>query len=298
MFRNVKELEKKLKKLNQLIYNKQKKEIEKLYNDISNSLNKKLEKYNADTFTEYDLDKIKKELKSEIKSSRKTISNIIDENLGLIIAGSFMLHKTFFKNIDYKYGTNLFTSYKKKTEKVEKQVKTTIKNGEIYRDNYKLSQRIWGNNKKVLSEIDKILNDGLKNKKDPYTIAKELEKYVKPSAQKEWSWSKVYPNSNKKVDYNAQRLARTTLTHAHQLAMQSYANKNPFIEYLQYNASFSARTCEMCADRDGQIYKKDDVPLDHPNGNCFMTLYIPDNIDDMIAQMVNEGTIEDYLDDL
>ena len=68
------------------------------------------------------------------------------------------------------------------------------------------------------------------------------------------------------------------------------------IEYLEYNSAHSARTCEMCADRDGQIYKKDDVPLDHPNGNCYMTVYIPEGIEDMIAQYANDEMLDDILD--
>lgn len=298
MFINFKELEKKLKKQNELIHKKQKKEIEKLYSDISDSLNKKLEKYNEDTFTENDLRELQKELKKDVKSNKDKIGNIIDNNLGLIIGASYIINKNFFKTIDKKYDTNLVPIYKEKTKKVEKEVKKKVTSREIYKDNYKLSKRIWGDNKKVNKDIDKILTEGLKNKKDPYSIAKDLEKYVNPSAKKDWSWSTVYPGSNKKVDYNAQRLARTTLTHAHQTSMQEYANKNPFVEYLEYNCSHSARTCEMCADRDGQLFPKDDVPLDHPNGNCFMTVHIPDNVIDMIAQMANEGTLEDYLEDL
>ena len=296
MIKDYKKYEKKIRKQNELIYKKQQKEIEKLYIDIDKYLNNKLEKYNNDTFTDRDLEKLKKDLKNEVKQNRNKISNIIDNNLRLIIVASALIHNKFFSNIDKKYNTNLAKTYKEKTKRVEKEVKTKIKKGEVYRDNYKLSKRIWADNKKTLSDIDKIINTGIKNKLDPYTIAKDLEKYVNPSVKKDWSWSNVYPGSNKKVDYNAQRLARTSLTHAHQLSMQAYAMKNPFIEYLEYNSAHSARTCEMCADRDGQIYKKDDVPLDHPNGNCYMTVYIPEGIEDMIAQYANDEMLDDILD--
>lgn len=298
VFKDFKKYEKKLRRQQELIYKKQQKEIEDLYKDISRELDKKLEKYNSETFTEEDLKSIKKELKKELKGNKDKIGNIIDKNIGLIIGASYIVHSNFFKKIDKKYDTNLVNTYKEKTKRVEKEVKKKINKGEIYRDGYKLDSRIWGNDKKTLSDIDKIINNGIKNKLDPYTIAKDLEKYVNPKYKKDWSWGNIYPGCSKKVDYNAQRLARTALTHAHQLSMQAYAKSNPFIEYLEYNSAHNARTCAMCSDRDGQLFKKDDVPLDHPNGNCFMTVYIPDNIDDLIAQMANEGTLEDILEDL
>lgn len=295
MFSNDK---KQIKRQQDALYRKQQKEIEQLYIDIANDLGKKLEQYTGDTFTEDDLKELKKELQKEIKKNRTKVSNIIDKNIGVVAGASYTVNSKIFKFIDKKYNTNLTDMYKEKTKDVKKEVKKKINSGEIYRDNYKLSKRIWGDNKKVNKDIDKILNEGLKNKKDPYSIAKDLEKYVNPKHKKDWSWGNIYPGCAKKVDYNAQRLARTTLTHAHQLSMEAYAKKNPFIEYLEYNSAHNSRTCAMCADRDGQLFKKDDVPLDHPNGNCFMTVYIPDNIEDMIAQMANEGTLEDILEDL
>lgn len=289
---------KQLKKMQDSIYKKQIKEIEKIYINIARKIDKKLEGYNEDTFSVEDLEKIKKEIKKEIKENRKEIISIIDNNIGATIGISYRTHEDIFKKIDKKYKTNLSEAYKEKTKEVEKKVKKKVTSGEIYRDNYPLSKRIWGSEKKTLNDINKIINNGLKEKRDPYSIAKDLEKYVNPKEKKDWSWGNIYPGCAKKVDYNAQRLARTTLTHSHQLSMQEYAKRNPIVEYLEYNSAHNSRTCEMCADRDGTLYKKDDVPLDHPNGNCFMTVYIPDNIEDMIAQMANEGTLEDILEDL
>lgn len=294
----LKTTEKELRKKQELIYKKQQKEIEDLYIDISSTLFSRLEKLDENTFTEADLHKLKRELKNDIKKNRKEVNQIINNNISITVGASALVHKKFFALIDKKYGTNLASEYIKKTSNVKSEVKKKIKEGTIYRDNYKLSQRIWSDNKKVIGDINKIINEGLKNKTNPYNIAKDLEKYVNPKHKKDWSWGNIYPGVNKKVDYNAQRLARTTITHAHQLGAEAYAKKNPFIEYLEYNSAHNNRTCGMCADRDGQLFKKDEAPLDHPNGNCFMTIVVPDNITDLIADYVNEGNLENIFDDI
>ena len=48
-----------------------------------------------------------------------------------------------------------------------------------------------------------------------------------------------------------------------------------------------SRVCEICKARDGQVYPKNELPLDHPNGMCVMEpIYLADS-DDMIAKWVN-----------
>ena len=276
------------------LFKKQKREIQKIYSDICNWLKRRLKRYNEDTLTEKDLLDIKKELEKEFRGSAIKIASIIDNNLNVVSNMSYSINTDFFKSIDKKYGTNLLSSYKKAVEGVNDKVKDKIKNGEVYKSDFKLSEKIWGSNKKTIEDINKIIDIGIKEKKNPYTIAKDLEKYVNPSVKKDYKWANKYPGSNKVVDYNAQRLATTSITHAHQISMMEYAKSNRFITYLQYNAS-GDKACDLCMGRDGELYLKDEVPLDHPNGRCFMTLHIPDNFEDLILDYINS---DDFYFDL
>ena len=44
------------------------------------------------------------------------------------------------------------------------------------------------------------------------------------------------------------------------------------MEAVKYRTghTVAGRTCELCKSRDGNIYKLDEAPFDHPNGFCFL----------------------------
>ena len=151
---------------------------------------------------------------------------------------------------------------------VPKDIVYKLSTGKVYGEGWTLSKSIWGQEQKTLHDIDQVIAMGVAGNKSAYEIAKDLEKYVNPSAQKEWDWSKVYPGTNKKVDYNAQRLARTMVSHSYQQSLLATTRHNPFVHGYKWRSAHTSRTCEICNERDGKVYSADDLPLDHPNGLC------------------------------
>lgn len=166
-----------------------------------------------------------------------------------------------------------------------------IVSGAIYgggAGNWRLSKAIWGDSSQTLSNLYKIVGGGIAQNKSIYEIANELSKYVNPRAAKQWNLKdskgvSIYP---KKVEYSAQRLARTLSQHAYQQSIVQTTLKNPMVLGIRWKANGS-RVCDICKARDGQVYPKDELPLDHPNGMCVMEpIYLADS-DDMIAKWVN-----------
>ena len=163
-------------------------------------------------------------------------------------------------------------------------------NGSVYgaKGSWSLSKAIWGDEEKTLSNLYKIVAGGIAENKSIYEIANELSKYVNPRAARQWNLKtkdgiRIYP---KKVDYAAQRLARTLSQHAYQQTIVQTTLKNPMVLGIRWRANGS-RVCEICKARDGQVYPKNELPLDHPNGMCVMEpIYLADS-DDMIAKWVN-----------
>lgn len=143
-----------------------------------------------------------------------------------------------------------------------------VQSGKLYAGNWTLSSRIWGMERKVIKDIHTVIAEGIAANKSAYDIAKDLEKYVDPKARKDWNWSKVYPGTNRKVDYSAQRLARTMVSHAYQFSFVESTKDNPFIEKYKWISSHDKRVCPICKERDGKLFDKDKLPLDHPNGRC------------------------------
>lgn len=193
-----------------------------------------------------------------------------------------------------KYGINTAERFMG----VPRQAVANIATGNVYENGWNLSARIWGVQEKTLSDIHSVIAKDTAMNKSTYEIAKDLEKYVDPKARKNWEWSKVYPGTNKTVDYNAQRLARTLVQHTYQQTTEDVCKHNPFIDgYIWSSACIHGRTCQECLDMDGQFFTKEEVPFDHPNGLCVIIPHVQSLLDvaDRLAEWVKApyGTYPD-----
>lgn len=169
---------------------------------------------------------------------------------------------------------------------VAKDVVESIATGRVYGGKWSLSGAIWNDIDKHQSDINRIVAEGAAANLSPYEIAKSLEQYVDPRAKKPWDWGKVYPGTSKKVDYNAQRLARTMISHAYQQSLERVCKKNPFVESYTWRAAQNERTCSLCMERNGKVYNKGKLPLDHPNGRCTFLVNMP-SMDDIAERLGN-----------
>lgn len=248
---------------------KQEKQIKQIYNDMYLKASKKLSKVNPNTLPERYLEELKKELEKEIRTIHSQVGKIIKNNIGKSSELANNVQLDFFMSINDKYDLNMKDTFSSMFSKIPKAAMGEILFGKVYKDRKGLSERIWKYTKKFNKDIDYIIAEGIANKKSTYEIAKDLEIYVNPKVSKPWDWSNVYPNASKSVDYNAQRLARTAVNHAFQQAQKRSCEKNPYVEGIRWvSAGIHGRTCQLCKDRDGQLFKIKDVPLDHPNGLC------------------------------
>jgi len=174
---------------------------------------------------------------------------------------------------------------------VPRDVVETIASGKLYEGKWTLSKGVWGTVSKGKSDVDMIVAKGVASQKSALDIAKDLEKYVNPSAKKPWDWNKVYPGSAVKIDYNAQRLARTMVSHAYQESFVQATQDNPFIDAYQWLSSGDERVCQICTERvedfhgvviNGEqvngAFWKDELPIDHPNGRCAFDIVTSDDL--------------------
>lgn len=170
---------------------------------------------------------------------------------------------------------------------VPRQEVANILSGKAYGNNWSFSKALWGMDKKTKEDLEKIVARGLAENKPILDIAKSLEQYVDPSARKPWDWSKVYPGTTQKVDYNAQRLARTLIQHSFQNCMVQAQKDNPFCKgIIWHTVGLHGRTCEVCEAREGQTFPVTDLPLDHPNGMCYFEPAL-DRMDDIADRLAD-----------
>lgn len=254
---------------------------------------------------------------SSIKASIEAVSQAVVDNNAKFLTG---------------IGIEVTGSYSYIPTNVLKELVT----GQLYKDkNWTLSRAIWKNVSNNQQKINNIIAQGIAAQKSTLEIAQDIEKYVKSTASKA-SRTIITPkytidkNGKKvplldkngkrvvskfyfgRVDYNAQRLARTMISHAYQQALVESTRYNPFVECYQWLTSNSDRVCDICIERsdefhgviiDGQempgCYYADDLPLDHPNGMCTVDVIITDSYEDIADRLADwvEGEDDEELDD-
>lgn len=152
-----------------------------------------------------------------------------------------------------------------------------MKSAEMYKDGMDLSKRIWNITQQSGKQIEEIIYSGIAQGTNAVDLAKLLQEHVNPLSRKVWDNGKIkellgdgYAWANKQIEYNALRLARTSIAHTFTLSNKLSAQKNPFVEKMRWHSVFAhGRTCSICKERDGKEYTIKDLPFDHPNGMCW-----------------------------
>lgn len=269
----------------------QKKEIENLYKDWASELDERAKYYSHKTAPSYAVyERQSKELMKQMEATSQQVANEVysgvKKNIYLVADSVVQQNAEWLKSLGFEGGTiDAAFNY------VPDEIVRNIITGQIYDSGWSLSKRIWSDNEDTMKQAYQIVAGGVAQNKPMYEIAKDLEKYVSPSAAKPWNLrapdgKKIYP---KDVDYNAQRLGRTLVQHGYQQSFVATTQKNPFITDYIWRSNGS-RVCELCIARDGQHFSKDDLPLDHPNGMCTM---VPGVVEDLNKQLADWFNAED-----
>lgn len=288
-------------KLRDRLTKEQEQEIANTYKQVADKVKKKLKSIpNNGTATsalkKQQLQQLKKLLDSEYKSMRDKIGKQIEQKAKETTQGPINAAKEFAKKLGF---VKLERSY----ASVPNDVISSIVTGQVYDGDWSLSSALWKDVQHKQKDINKVIADGVSMNKSVFDIAKDLEEYVDPKAKKSWDWKKVYPGVSSKIDYSAQRLARTMPAHAYQQSLEATVKNNPFIDGYIWHSGTGKRTCEICRERDGKFFAKGKLPMDHPNGRCtFITkgqsmMDISDRLADWVNGKSDKG-IDKYMEDL
>lgn len=272
----------------------QQKQIEDLYKKASRRVAaqaKKAPRVPSDALRKRYLNELRKQIDVQLKNIGEELEGTIKGNMRRVS------QSVCDANLDFltQAGMPIAGAFSHVPDDIVRALAT----GTVYEGNWSLSQSIWRGTHKAQKDIRSIIATGVAENRSAYDIAKDLEKYVNPTARKEWDWNKVYPGTAKKVDYNAQRLARTMVSHAYQQSFVRTTQKNPFVTEYIWLASNSTHVCEICEERDGKHFPKDDLPMDHPNGMCTFEAVIPDSMTDIADRLADwaQGKDDPRLDE-
>lgn len=278
-------------------------EVEQLYRSVYRDMRKQLKSMTSGGATS----SLRKSQLRQLTESLKAAYNTLGPQLESSITSSITDVSQAVVQANNSWMASAGLSVKGAYAYVPQDIVTLLASGKLYSDGWTLSKAIWGDSQKKAHEIDLIVAKGVAANKSAYDIAKDLEKYVNPGALKPWDWSKVYPGSSRKIDYNAQRLARTMVSHAYQQSLERVCSKNPFVDGYRWIDAHTDRTCQLCIDRatvdhygmGPGVYPKGELPLDHPNGMCTFETHMTgdlNSISDRLADWV-EGKEDKQLDE-
>jgi hypothetical protein len=265
----------------------QQRAVLKIYDDAIKSISEQVKKAGNRTLSKRWLTDYQK----EIKRTRVALARQLNQSISVYTTraakeaatGQSKIMALMFEKAAIDVGDHFTTAF----SNVQDNVIRDIISGGLYKDNKALSSRIWQTTGQNGKDIESIIAQGITEKKSATKLAEDLEQFVKPAAERPSNWGKAYPMlAYKNIDYNAMRLARTSINHAYQTATIQSSQMNPFVEGIEWrSALIHGRTCQLCIDRHGQIFPKDDVPLDHANGLCTMVPYIPKSLDDVAEEL-------------
>ena len=192
----------------------------------------------------------------------------------------------YMKNVHSDYDADTLKEISKKANIVNKWAVDQIVKGSIYKDGKSLSDRIW----RVSEDAGKQIHDAIASMIAQGKGAAEMSQTLKQfglGGHRTWDRKKIkeklgpgYARSyGRGLDYEALRLARTTLNHTSQLATMNLDKINPYAGAVRWRSDHTnGKTCELCIsratdDHEGLgpgIYLLAHVPFDHPNGYCHL----------------------------
>ena len=247
----------------------QRSQIKNLYIDLYDHVKREL-KYLSRSVSQYAVDRtsylksLRKELAQSIKEVDSQTENIISSNMDRMVQAVLVNNQAYLSGEGYASYIN--------NRQIKDDVLKRITTGQIYDGRWNLSKAIWGDDKAKINEINKIIAKGVAQNKSAEEIAKMIQRYVNPSVRVPLN----IPGVRGTIDYNALRLARTSVQHAYQQAFVAVTRLNPFIDAYRWLTSGNGNVCPLCIERaetdqyglgEG-IFPKDALPLDHPNSQC------------------------------
>lgn len=274
-----KDIQNLVKQLPRQLTKEQEKQIGKIYLKAFKDIEKKLEKCTDNKYRERLLrtyqTQIYEELypliKQGIIEGTEEILNIQKEFMTQLLEETL---ENQTKLIDGKHKLQAIVDITNK-----KLVQQMVK-GEIYYNGRGLDKMLWDVAKCAGDKLNLAITSCIAQGMGAAEMSQNLKEFA-TDGHHTWSRNKIREKLGDGyarkysggLDYEALRLARTTITHQAQLTTLATSKINPYMNAVIWHSDHQAgRTCQQCIDRNGTKYylNKESVPLDHPNGMCWL----------------------------
>lgn len=255
----------------------QERELLSIYEEAAKRTILKLTKAETGTLTHRYLSELDKSLIQYTNYLRYNLSKSVKDNIGQSSKIASDIQKSYMELI--APSQDLKNTFNKMFTQLSDDVVKQLISGKYYEDGKSLDKRLWNLTSKNAKDIDNLIKVNVAKGVNARELANELDAYINPSNRMQ---AKTFEAKiNKKISYQAQRLARTSLTHANVETYIQGSKMNPFCEGLKWNLSPShfsrmkGRT-DICDEYSGKVFKINEYPISHPNCLCYPTQEVID----------------------
>lgn len=149
-----------------------------------------------------------------------------------------------------------------------------VVSGKLYKTKWTLDKAVEGIDDKTEDMIAAIIESGEYQGKSEEEIIEDILAVINPNDNK---YQKSYTTKSGtiyvgRIDGATDRLMRTTLEHGYQrliVELAELVEKQRDTEVMiRWLSALAHNTCEVCESRHNELYRPEDLPLEHPNGQC------------------------------
>lgn len=252
--------------------------IAKLYEKAAEDMARKAADAKAGSLTEAQAQALTKSLRARSRELWGSVKDMTEDGMRKAANRAVDVQTSFLLEIGQTAGINLKPTLARVFSSTADDAVAHVLRGGIYGGNSPmLSKRIWNNEALQGGQIEQIIAQAVAKGESAPKLAKALEAYVNPKIIQPDNWNDVYPDIPfaYRVDYNAKRLAVTSIRHAAWGATITAARDNPFADFLHWELTPAHVIHDICdayaAHEEGLgegNYPIDAAPLSHPWCTC------------------------------
>ena len=256
-----------------------KKQIGAIYASCARDMEKEILKYGADSLAGRRAVTLQKSMRGYVKRLWREVHATAERAARDGAEIGIGIQTSLLDDALHGFGISTRASFAGAFGHTQDEAVTAVLNGSVYKGKRAaLSRRIWNNEALQGGQIERLIAEATAQGRSAVELAKDLTAYINPDARMPDHWNEIYPMPFVyKTDYNAKRLAVTTLNHGYYQGMIMAARENPFAEYLHWELS-SFHTiydvCDLYMEHDEGLglgnfaLDSPDLPLPHPFCRC------------------------------
>ncbi|WP_238884502.1 hypothetical protein [Clostridium sp. YIM B02551] len=272
----------------------QENEILKIYEDASKQISYKLCKAKPGGLTSRYLSELDRSIKDYVNEVRTNLSKSLKNGIEASAQIASSVQASYIDMMNPR--EDIKNTFSKMFTLLPKDITKQLIGSNYYSDGKTLDQRLWELTKSNSRAIDNLIKINVAKGANARELAEQLDSYINPKNKMESKPLYMINDKGNKVkvplpdgvsynvSYQARRLARTSLTHAHNESYIQGSKMNPFCKGLKWNLSPAhyermhgrSDICDENANSNkyslGQgVYPSNEYPTSHPNCLCYPT---------------------------